>query len=233
MEHFPGEKTDGHLRAYVELRKKKPELFNDVVVMAAPSGFMTEVTQLWAIEDLHGVTGGFPVVHQRDMHAAALTPTARKAMQACHHIATWIAGKMTPALQLTDTDVAFVFKAFARQVKSDILVRQKHAAEAMEIKPVYSMGPEEIVELTAKAHAKLVKREAEKPIIIPGAARNGMLCYRPSLSQGKLVNPWEVSVLVRYLGGFINHMELTCNSLSLWLGVGKLSWLTLSLLSSS
>ena len=49
------------LYSYVELRKVKPELFKDIVLMSAPAGFMTEITQVWSIEDLTRRIG--PTLH--------------------------------------------------------------------------------------------------------------------------------------------------------------------------
>ena len=188
-QHLAGHKTKGHLASYVELRKSNPELFKDLVVMAAPAGFMTEVTQVWAIEDVYERCG--QTVHQRDMLGSAMAATARKAMQLCQSIPTWIAGKMTPALQLTDTDVAHRLKAFARREKQRVLTDQKHAAQAAGVEPMYSCGPEQIVRIAAGAHARLEQAQEEDDFIVAGMCRAGHFAYRPSLAEQKLVNPWE------------------------------------------
>ena len=186
--HLAGKKTEC-LKSYVELRKEKPELFKDLVVMAAPAGFMTEVTQVWSIEDIEDRVG--PSLHQRDMLASALAKVARKAMQLCQSIATWIAGQMTPALQLTDTDAAFPLKSFAKKVKQEILTEQKHAAEAAGMQPVYNCGAEEILRIAGVSHQGLKERQASREWVVAGMARDGHLAYRPSLSKGELVNPWQ------------------------------------------
>ena len=105
--HPAGGPAGNRLWSYVELRKKKPELFEGLVVMAAPAGFMTDVTQVWALEDLMHQLGGLPSMRMRDMLASALAAVARQALQLTQSLATWVAGGMTPALQLTDTEVAF------------------------------------------------------------------------------------------------------------------------------
>ena len=109
---------------------------------------MTEVTQVWAWEDLLQQLGGLPSTHMRDMLASALAAVARQALQLAQSLATWLAGGMTPALQLTDTEVAFRLTSFARQVKEEVLLEQKHANEALELRPVCHCGPEEIMKIS-------------------------------------------------------------------------------------
>ena len=92
-----------HLKAYVEVKRLHPELFEKIRVYAQPAATMDEVTQVWHIEDL---MKEFPqAVHQRDLFSAALTDKSKIAMKLAHHLPHWIAGGMTPVLQLTDTDI--------------------------------------------------------------------------------------------------------------------------------
>ena len=44
-------------------------------------------------------------VHQRDMFSGCMTRSSEMAMYLIQQAATWIAGKMTPNSQITDTDV--------------------------------------------------------------------------------------------------------------------------------
>jgi len=50
--HRAGANTRGLLRSYVELRKKRPEIFKGLVIMQQPAAYMDEITTVWAITDL-------------------------------------------------------------------------------------------------------------------------------------------------------------------------------------
>ena len=75
IEQIAGEKT-GLLRDYVELRKKRPELFKDVLVYGQPSAWMDEITNGWLIEDLEERCVG--CIHQRDLFGVMLTESSKK-----------------------------------------------------------------------------------------------------------------------------------------------------------
>jgi hypothetical protein len=97
-------------------------------------------------------------------------------------------GKMTPALQLTDTDASFLVQAFAREAKQAQMIETKRAAEACNVTPQYVCGAEQILEIADHAHSRLVESQLKREFIVAGAFRNAMLAFRPSLSQGKLVS---------------------------------------------
>jgi len=103
-EQVAGRSAGNLAYSLVELRKKKPELFKDLIVFQQPAAFMDEIIMTWISEDQ--AQHFSQAVHQRDLFGAALTQTARKASQLAQEISSWIAPKMTQVLQLTDTDCA-------------------------------------------------------------------------------------------------------------------------------
>jgi len=187
--HKAGASAGGALSSYVALRKEKPELFKDVIVFSSPAANETSVTEIWQTQDLEKRVG--QCIHQRDMYSAGLSEEARKAHQLCQSLSTWIAGKMTPVLQLTDTDASKTVQDACRRKKMDLMLETKMAAEAAGTKPVYSCGAEQIMELASAAHEALVKKQLAKEFVVAGAYRNGMLAYRPSFTEGKLVKSCE------------------------------------------
>ena len=108
IEHKAGQSSRGLMKSYVDLRKAKPELFDGLVLLQQPAAYMDEITTVWTIED--GASRVPQAVHQRDLFSAALGDTAKKTMQLSQTLPSWIASKMTPCLQLTDTDIAFPLK---------------------------------------------------------------------------------------------------------------------------
>ena len=67
---------------------------------------------------------------QRDLLAAAMAQTSKLAMKIGHFVPAWIGGGLTPVCQLTDTDIAFVLKAFARKAKEELLTEKKLTARS-------------------------------------------------------------------------------------------------------
>jgi hypothetical protein len=88
----------------VSVMKKKPELFEGLVLFQQPAAIMDEITQVWAIENLSERVP--QAAHERDLFSAALSDTSKKAMHIAQQIPTRIASKMPPVFQLTDTDLA-------------------------------------------------------------------------------------------------------------------------------
>ena len=86
--------------------------------MQQPAAWMDEIIQSWVIADTGERTG--QAVHQRDLFAAALTETSKKLMKLYQTIPAWIAAKMTPVLQLTDTHIVYLAKKSATTFKENM-----------------------------------------------------------------------------------------------------------------
>ena len=111
-----GDKVPGPLmRSWWELRQKHPEMFEKIHVWQQPSANQDEVTMHW-LQDymMKKVTQG---VWQRDLLAVSMTPTNKLGLKVAQVLPCWVLGDLTPVCQLTDTDIAFMLKAFARQDK--------------------------------------------------------------------------------------------------------------------
>ena len=182
-----GTSTKGLMASYVELRKRRPELFKNLVVFQQPAAWMDEITQLWAIEDLARRVP--QAVHQRDLFAAALSDTCKKGMQLGLQIPSWIASKMSAVLQLTDTDVAFPMKRDAEAAKEELSRAMRSAAARRGERASFHCGAEQIMEIAAKAHEGMIERNAKSKIVLAGSRRNGMLAWRPDLNNQVLYDP--------------------------------------------
>ena len=184
VERKAGSSARGLMKSYVELRKKEPELFKDLVIFQQPAAYMDEITTTWAIQDLASRCP--QAVHQRDLFASALGDTCKKAMQLTQVIPTWIASKMTPVLQLTDTDVAFPLKAAAERAKAELSREMRREAELRKTRASFVCGVREIVKIAAEAHAAIVQMNAKVNLVLAGLRRNAMLVWRPDALTGKL-----------------------------------------------
>ena len=131
------------MHGLVELRKNNPELFEGLIVCQQPSAWMDELVQSWVIADAGERTG--QAVHQRDLFAAALTDNSKKFMKLYQTIPTWIAGKMTPVLQLTDTHIVFPAKKSAERFKQQMAREMRAAAKLAGRKEEFHCGTKEVI----------------------------------------------------------------------------------------
>ena len=119
VEHIPGAYTKGALRGYVDLRKRRPELFKNLIIISQPSATQDDAVQNMCIGEL---MGRFPAcIHQQDVLSAALTENAKVGRKLAHQIDSFVAPDMTPVCQLTDTDIAKPVKVFAEQAKQRLV----------------------------------------------------------------------------------------------------------------
>ena len=183
--HQAGTSARGALASYVKLRKERPELLEGLVIMQQPSATFDEVIMSWDVKDL---ASRLPqAVVQRDMFSSAQTDNIKKLMQISHQLPARIAPKMTPVLQLTDTDIAFVGKIDAKLEKRKIVREQRLAAVAAKAVPKFTCSPTEIVRICKAFHDGVVRRNAESQIVLAGSRRNGMLSWRPCQKEKRLV----------------------------------------------
>jgi hypothetical protein len=179
-----GEVPGALMKSWWQCRKAHPELFEKILVWQQPAANMDEVLNVWQIQDMMGrVPQG---VWQKDLLAAAMTPTSKLAMKIGQFVPAWIGGGLTPVCQLTDTDIAFVLKAFARKAKEELLSDKKLAAKQQKQLMSLSCAPFEILTIASKAHQAVEVRNAETKLVLAGLRRNGQLGYRPNLATGKL-----------------------------------------------
>ena len=143
IKRVKGASAGNIMKSWRDIRKEPGALFEDIQVYAQPAAVIDGIVQVWILKDLGKE---FPAsIWQRDIVGAAMTVEAKEAMSLIGQIPAFIAGKMTPVLQVTDTDFAFRLKVFIRQ-EMDVLrdaLRQK--AKLQELPCVFKCGPFEVL----------------------------------------------------------------------------------------
>jgi hypothetical protein len=194
--HQKGNKTT-LMYKFVELRKIARltkdertliyfEQFADI--LQQPSGFEDAIISKWIIE-LQGKA--YPLsLHQRDMFMGCLTRSSRLGMYVAQQFASWIAGKMTPPCQITDSDVVFPVKAQAKHAEDALRREMKSIASEKGQRPDWTCGPYEILRISAEA-ILASKPQFDNGGVLAAGVRNGQLSWRPDLETGRLVRSDE------------------------------------------
>ena len=95
--------------------------------MQQPSATVDEIIYGRCMQD---IMLRFPqMVLQRDLVSGALSDRAKLACKIAQAIPCWIGPGMTPATQVTDTDLAYPFKAFARKSKEKVVSDEGQGVE--------------------------------------------------------------------------------------------------------
>ena len=182
-----GSSARGLLGAWVRMRRESEKvrsMLQVIEVYQQPSGFVDSVIMSWITER---AAVEVPVaLHQRDLFAGALSQSGKEASFLAHQVQAWIGGKMTCVLQLTDTDVSYPLKAGARAEQRRLKENMRGEAMGRGEVSTFRCGPLEVLRVAHAAHMKTVELNAEKDIVLSGLRRNGLLSYRPCLSQGCL-----------------------------------------------
>ena len=87
--------------------------------MQQPSAFCDGVIIAW-ITEMRKKEGYDKVVSVRDMFAGGLSASCKRMSVVSGSLLTFIAGKMTPVMQVTDVAVAFSFKKILEAVKAEV-----------------------------------------------------------------------------------------------------------------
>ena len=93
--------------------------FEEIEVMQQPAAFCDGVIIAW-IAEMRKKEGYDKVISVRDMFAGGLSGSCRRMSALCGQLLTFIAGKMTPVMQVTDTAVAFSLKKRIEAVKGEV-----------------------------------------------------------------------------------------------------------------
>ena len=127
VERKQGQTIPVHLmEGWLNLRDQHPEYFEQIIVMQQPAAIVDEVIVGWEIEELGKKFPG--VVIQRDLISGAVSSRSKMAAVLQHIICCWIAPGMTPVVQLTDTDFAFIFKRRLEQANQEVAQLHKEKA---------------------------------------------------------------------------------------------------------
>ena len=179
MRRKAGQHARGLMAGYVELRKEHPELFVGITLMQQPAAFLDGVIHQWRLEDLAERYGRS--IFQRDTLRTHMTKQAHEAMATAWMLQSLIAGKMTPVLQLTDTDFAFLFKACCQAVKARVVTAQKAACKKEGKREEFKCTPYNVLYILQEGLKDLKLKTEERNLVLAGLRRNGMLAYRPTL----------------------------------------------------
>ena len=172
-----GRYAGGTMKPWVELRARAPELFEGITVMQQPAAVSDSVIMSWALEELGRL---YPCsIWQRDLSGGGgFSLAARQRMQLVNQIPVWVMGKMTAALQITDTDFAYPLKAYAKSAKEELKQQLKAVAAKAGLPPILKCGAFEILSIIKKSVDQLAVRCRKDNLVLAAARRNGMLAYR-------------------------------------------------------
>ena len=175
VEHRAGASGRGLMKGFVDLRKKQPGLFKDLIVMQQPAAFLDGVLHKWVLEDQAKLGSS---LFQRDSLATTMSKQALEKMGLAWQLQAIVAGKMTPVLQLTDTDFAYLFKSNLANAKASLQQELKATASRKGERADMKYGLYEVMKLLQEAFQATKKQAAERNLVLAGLRRNGMLTYR-------------------------------------------------------
>ena len=193
VKHLKGASAGNTMQAWRRLRDSRPDLFRNVQVMQQPAAVIDSVLMKWVLED-QGKR--YPCsLWQRDLSGGGgFSLQSQQCMQLIGQVPTWIAGKMTSVLQLTDTDFAFRMKAFAKESKEILLDEMKAKARKAGCAVTLKAGPYELLRIVQECLCKMEAITKKEDLVLAAARRNGLLAWRPDLNSGRLEpaegQPW-------------------------------------------
>ncbi|CAE8629532.1 unnamed protein product [Polarella glacialis] len=118
------------LKSWVQMRKRKPELFENWEVYSQPGAVVDPIIPSWELEEQ---SEEFPCsVWCRDMLASGYTVECRMKQSVAQQIPCQVKAGVTPIVQLTDTDFGFSFKASL--AAAHVEMRQEMKAKAQEVR---------------------------------------------------------------------------------------------------
>jgi hypothetical protein len=176
-----GASARGLMRSFVTLRKKHPDMFQGMDIMQQPAAYLDGVIHQWRLLDLQSL---YPqTIWQRDALRTTFTEEALKSSAVCHQTLSLIQGKMTPVLQLTDTDFAFLFKAKATNAKERLKMDLKAKAKKEGTRESWNIGLYPMMKIISEALKGLEQETIDRNLVLAGLRRNGMLAYRPNVEK--------------------------------------------------
>ena len=187
-----GLKTNGNMKEWVALKRRAPHLFEHVEVMAQPCAVTDSLITKWSMESMqkrHGCT-----LWMRDSCGGGGKSVCGEQLAfVCNQAAHFIAGKMTSAVQITDTDFSYRLKAFAAEAGRGLRREQKAAVaqSAHADAELENWGCRELLEIVHRSLTKMIEVEKAEQITLKAAVRNGFLAWRPCMKTRTLYDPRE------------------------------------------
>ena len=180
-----------------KLRDEGPDdiraFFNEIEVMQQTNAFCDGIIIAW-IAEMRKKEGYSQVISVRDMFAGGLSASCKRMSITCSQLLTFIAGKMTPVMQLTDTAVAFELKKLIEACKAEIR-REKRGQVDFEAafleagEEETACGAAELMRVVGRSMKRLrEKDENQEPERLLKASRSaGWLSYRADPVSKKLI----------------------------------------------
>ena len=180
-----GSSAGSHMLPWRQLRCKSPELFAGISLMAQPAAVVDSIIQGWQLEELGE---SYPCsICQRDMLGSYRAMCSEQAIQVICMLDAPILGKMTPVLQVTDTDVARPLKLIAAEEKEKLRAELKAKAVKERVQESFVCRAPEVMKVVARSLARLNEKLVKENTILKAMRRNYMLSYRPDFDAGRLV----------------------------------------------
>eukprot|EP00959_Pyramimonas_sp_CCMP1952_P159873 3343850-Pyramimonas_sp.AAC.1 len=178
----------------MSVRSENKELFQrladlDVEIYQQPAGFEDSVITCWKLEKQSQAASCS--IGLRDMFAGALSDSALNCAAALGQLPVFIRGKMTAAVQVTDTDVAFRLKAKVRQRQKELRKELQRLAESEGTRATFKCGTYEVLRTLAFALEDLMSDFKRDETLKKACVRNAWTVLRPKLSQGAFVKASE------------------------------------------
>ena len=150
-----------------------------MLIMQQPSGFVDKHIMKWHLEK-QGERYTCSLC-QRDLFTGAYCEESRLAMATINQLSSWVWGKMSACLQLTDTDAAQPFKSFANKAQHELRRELRAKAEREGTHAVFKQGTYEILRVTLEALKKLkVYMDLDQPRTLQALVRKYTLSYWPN-----------------------------------------------------
>ena len=164
--------------------------FNQIEVMQQPSAFCDGVIIAW-IAEMRKKEGYDQLISVRDMFAGGLGASCKRMSAACGQLLTFIGGKMTPVMQVTDTAVAFSLKKHVEAVKAEVR-REKRGLDEDAIwgdRKDTTCDSADLMRILGRSWARLkAADEIDEPDRLLKAMRSaGWLSYRADPARKALV----------------------------------------------
>ena len=160
--------------------------------MQQPSAFCDSAIINWINDTRRSQEGFRHMVVIRDMFAGGFSPTTMETSIRFSHINGFIAGKMTPVLQITDIGVAFNLKRKLDHVKREIRhnrVASDNLSQCLSTIPLAEAraGVPDLIQLVDESWHRLVAEEVGTDGLLRTARRAGWLSYQADPETGLLV----------------------------------------------
>ncbi len=197
-----GEKLHPSLGApFRRLRDEAPEFWAElkaagIRLYQQPAGFEDTVISCWKVQAQAEV---YPCsVAVRDMFNAPLSEDCRDMMRLHQQIPSWVRGKMTAAIQCTDTHIAARMKAQCRHEHAKLRRELIRLAELEDCRAVFRCGPYEVLRTLLATVGAMREICITEETILKSMRANGWLAIRPKLSEGRFIRCEEEDWAKKY-----------------------------------